>query len=199
MKLKTTPTLSSSLPHHENNSWNQNRCCVNCLIPLGKLFLPISNCSTFPLVLRGCFWWKKCFWGQGRYRLWQKCLGARDHPYPQKWGSNYTLNISMVNPKFLCHTPFVQPTKVTMKLSSLNHLRPLRQWKIVLNSSFRFQMNIPPCGVELNTFEIRMQKHVHINYTNIYPDFIFGLRYQQQVIDLMGFGAVLVLLLYRLT
>ena len=162
--------------------------------PLGQIIISNIQLFYFSTCFKGMFLVKKCFWGQGRYRLWQKCLGARDHPYPQKWGSNYTLNISMVNPKFLCHTPFVQPTKVTMKLSSLNHLRPLRQWKIVLNSSFHFQMNIPPCGVELNTLEIRMQKHVHINYINIYPDFIFGLRYQQQSIELMRVGTVWILL-----
>ena len=49
-----------------------------------------------------------------------------------KWGSNYALNSNMVNTKFQHHTPFVLPTKVTLKLAELHCLLNFYQWKISL-------------------------------------------------------------------
>ena len=60
-------------------------------------------------------------------------------------------------------------------------------------------MNISPCVVKLNTSEISMQKHVHITHTAIFPNHLFGLRYQQQVLELMHLGTVWIILPYRLT
>ena len=60
-------------------------------------------------------------------------------------------------------------------------------------------MNIPPCGVKLNTSEISMRKHVNITYTTIYQHRLFGLCYQHQVIELMRLGMVQILLPYQFT
>ena len=60
-------------------------------------------------------------------------------------------------------------------------------------------MKILPCGLKIDTFKIRMRKRVHINYTDISPGFIFFLRYQHQVLNLMRLGTVWILLHYWLT
>ena len=44
-----------------------------------------------------------------------------------------------------------------------------------------------------------MRKHIHVNYTDFSPGFIFVLRYQQQVLNLVRLGKAQILLPYRLT
>ena len=68
---------------------------------------------------------------------------------------------------------------------------------LVFLSSLFYQMNISPCGVKFNTFEIRMQKRVHITLTAIYPDCIFVLRYHPQFLNIMCLGTVHILPPYR--
>ena len=58
-------------------------------------------------------------------------------------------------------------------------------------------MNISPCVVKLNIFKIRMRKCLHITYTAIYPDFLFALGYQHQVLKIMCLGTFYIIIPYR--
>ena len=71
--------------------------------------------------------------------------------------------------------------------------------KYILLSSLLCKINIPPCGIKLNSFKICMQKCVNITYTIIYLDHLLGLCYQHQVINLIIFCKVRILLPYRFT
>ena len=57
-------------------------------------------------------------------------------------------------------------------------------------------MNISPYNVKLITFEICMRKRVHITYTAISTDFIFALRYQHQVLEIMRLGKFRIIIPY---
>ena len=58
-------------------------------------------------------------------------------------------------------------------------------------------MNISPYSVKLNTFKISMRKHVNIIHTAISLNCPFGLRYQHQVLRIMGIFTIRILLPYR--
>ena len=76
------------------------------------------------------FWGQTgCFGGNGCCCCQQQCLGAVDQPCPEKWGLNYALKPNIVNTKYQHQTPFVIPTKVTVKLAALHRLLLLHHWK----------------------------------------------------------------------
>ena len=56
-----------------------------------------------------------------------------------------------------------------------------------------------PFRIKLNTFRICMQKRVNTSYTTIYPNRIFGLRYQNQVLEFMRLRMVWILIPYWFT
>ena len=105
----------------------------------------------------------------------------------------------MVNQKFQHHTPFFLPTKVTLKCQHFIVFLLFITYKEVFLSYLPCQMNILPCGVIINTFEIRMQKCVHTTYTSNCPNRLFGFLYQQQALHIMRLSMVQILLPYRLT
>ena len=142
---------------------------------------------------------REYFLGKDHYCRQQQCLGTGDQPCPQKWGSNSALKPKMVNPMFQHHTPFVQPTEVTLKLASLYHIIFIHHWKKVFLSSILCKIKISPCGLKFNTVKISKQKRVHINYSDIYPYRLFGIHYQHQVMELICLGAFWVLIPYHFT
>ena len=82
--------------------------------------------------VKGIFQGQECFRGQGCGRCQQQCLDDRDQPCTHKWGSNYALNPNMVYPKFHHNTPFVLPTKVTLKLAALHCILHFHHWQRIL-------------------------------------------------------------------
>ena len=129
----------------------------------------------------------------------QQWFGSGDQPCPQKWVYNYPLKPNIVNTKFQHHTPFVIPTKLTLKLSVIHSLIPLCNWQ-------RSLPIFPPFSNKHNALQRITRhlrnlyaKHVHVTFTAISPGFIFVLCYQHRFIELMCLRTVRILLPYRIT
>ena len=146
----------------------------------------------------GCFEEGECFRGQGCCWNWKQCLGAGDQTCHQKWGLNLALKPNMVTSKFQHHPLFVIPTKVTLNLEAIHHLLTLPHWQRIITLFPNFQMNISPCGVKINIFEISMWSCVNSTFAAISPDHIFGLYYQHQVLELMSLWTVRIFLPYQI-
>ena len=158
------------------------------MIASGKWLLNISNFSPLPFVVRSFWRGQEWFLGKGHCCCQYQCIGTGDPPYPQKWGSNYSLKPKMVNSIFQHRTPFVLPTNVTLKLASINNLFPLRHWQRSLTL-------FPHLSNEHIALR-RKNQHLRNQYSKMCTHYLhqyfsesyFSLRYQHQVINLIRLG-----------
>ena len=115
-KIKIDPTLSFSLPTHNNNFWKPHRCVLNVLIALRKWFHLISNFNHSPAVVTHL----KCSQELGHCHHQHQYLGTGYLSSHRKWGSISASNVNMVN-QSQHHQPCVIPPYGIWKTESTSY------------------------------------------------------------------------------